>query len=291
MKHKQNWQLPRMLWNKRGKRVKKVPFGLLLFVFICTFLFHGIKIQANAAGKEEKILVAYFSRAGENYSVGVVEKGNTRILAETIASQLGDADLFEIASVNPYPDSYEETTKIAKTEKEQHARPKLTATVDNFDDYDVIFVGYPIWHADMPMPVYTFLESYDFSGKKVVPFCTHAGSGLASTQQTITKKLSQSEVLTGLAVIGSDTQNNPSETEQSVASWLEHLKINNSSGNVAGDVNADGKFNLSDVVLLQKWLFVDTSVTLLDWKAADFYADDVIDICDLILMKRRLILQ
>lgn len=85
--------------------MKKVPFGLLLFAFVCTFLFHGMKIQANAAEKEEKILIAYFSRAGENYSVGVVEKRNTRIFAGTIANQLGDAEetcLFIIIYVDEF---------------------------------------------------------------------------------------------------------------------------------------------------------------------------------------------
>ena len=119
-----------------------------------------------------RILVAYFSRAGENYSVGVIEKGNTAIVAETIAEQTG-GDLFEIVPVNPYPVGYEEMKAVSTQEKDSGARPEIANTVDNWDDYDVVFLGYPIWYADMPMIVYNFLESYDFTGKTVIPFNTN----------------------------------------------------------------------------------------------------------------------
>lgn len=89
-----------------------------------------------------KILVAYFSRAGENYGVGVIEKGNTAIIAEMIASQTG-GDLFQIETVNPYPESYDECTEVAQQEQRDNARPELTGTVENFEDYDVVFLGYP----------------------------------------------------------------------------------------------------------------------------------------------------
>ena len=146
-----------------------------------------------------KILVAYFSRTGENYGVGVIEKGNTHIIADMIAEQTG-GDTFEIAAVTPYPDSYDECTAVAQREKNENARPELTAEVDNMADYDVIFLGYPIWWGDMPMAVYTFLESYDFSGKTIVPFCTHAGSGLSGTVGNIKAACPGTTVLDGLAI-------------------------------------------------------------------------------------------
>lgn len=178
----------------------------------------------STAESEKKVLVAFFSRTGENYGVGVIEKGNTHIIADMIAAEM-DADTFEIARVTPYPEAYRDCTDEAQTEKAANARPELTATVDNFDDYDVIFLGYPIWWSDMPMPVYTFLESYDFSGKTVIPFCTHAGSVLSGTVQTLKNKLTDATVLDGLAIAGTTAQNSQDEARQSVLDWLEKLGV------------------------------------------------------------------
>ena len=171
-----------------------------------------------------KILVAYFSRTDENYGVGIIEYGNTHIIADMIAEAVG-AELFEIARVTPYPAAYRDCTDEAKKEQSDNARPELTATVDAFDDYDIIFLGYPNWWGDMPMPVYTFPESYDFSGKTVVPFCTHAGSGLSSTVRTLTNKLTGAKVLEGLAVLGTTAQNDRTSAKAAVDSWLSKLNF------------------------------------------------------------------
>lgn len=176
------------------------------------------------SGNGSKILVAYFSRAGENYGVGVIEKGNTRIIAEMIADEK-KADTFEIARVTPYPQGYDDCTDVAKKEQNDNARPELTAKVDNFDDYDVIFLGYPNWWGDMPMPVYTFLESYDFSGKTVIPFCTHGGSGLSNTVNSIKSECKNATVLDGLAIPGTTAQNKQDEAKNTVVQWLSDLKI------------------------------------------------------------------
>ena len=171
-----------------------------------------------------KILVAFFSRADENYGVGFIEKGNTHIIADMIAEEM-NADTFEIVRVTPYPEAYRDCTDEAQEEKSANARPELTASVENFDDYDVIFLGYPNWWGDMPMPVYTFIESYDFSGKTVIPFCTHAGSGLSGTVQTLQDKLENAEVLDGVEIAGTTAQNNQDEAKEAVLSWLEKLDI------------------------------------------------------------------
>ena len=115
------------------------------------------------------ILVAYFSRTGENYNVGNIEKGNTHIVADMIAEQTG-GDTFEISTVTPYPDNYDECTDIARQEQNENAHPELAAFVENMGNYDTIFLGYPIWWSDVPMAVYTFLESYDFSVKNHYSF-------------------------------------------------------------------------------------------------------------------------
>ena len=179
--------------------------------------------QAEDQPTDSKILVAYFSRAGENYGVGVIEKGNTRIIAEMIAEETG-AELFEIARATPYPESYDECTEEAKQEQSDNARPELTAAVEGFEDYDAVFLGYPNWWGDMPMPVYTFIEGYDFSGKTVIPFCTHAGSGLSNTVSAIQDVLTDATVLEGLAIPGTTAQNQQDEARRTVTGWLEGLK-------------------------------------------------------------------
>lgn len=169
---------------------------------------------------DAKVLVAYFSRTGENYGVGVIEKGNTEIIAEMIASKTV-GDLFRIESVNAYPSGYDDCTEVAKEEKNSNARPELTASVTDFGDYDVIYLGYPIWWSDMPMPVYTFLESYDFSGKTIIPFCTHAGSGLSETADSIQKTCPGATVRDGFAISGTTAQNDRESAEKQISDWLE----------------------------------------------------------------------
>ena len=169
---------------------------------------------------DAKVLVAYFSRAGENYGVGVIEKGNTEIIAKMIAEKTS-GDLFRIESVNAYPSGYDDCTEVAKKEKNSNARPGLTGSVTDFDDYDVIYLGYPIWWGEMPMPVYTFLESYDFSGKTIIPFCTHAGSGLSGTVSSIQTACSGATVRDGFAIAGTTAQTDRESAEKQVSDWLE----------------------------------------------------------------------
>ena len=176
--------------------------------------------EAEREPAASKALVAYFSRAGENYGVGVVEKGNTEIIAGMIADDVG-ADTFRIQTVTAYPESYDECTAVAKQERDQGARPELAAAVANMDDYDVIYLGYPIWYGDMPMAIYTFLESYDFTGKTIYPFCTHAGSGLADTVSSIQAACSGAAVLEGLAIAGTTAQNDRDAAEELMDIWLD----------------------------------------------------------------------
>ena len=178
----------------------------------------------SAAFAQGKILVAYFSRVGNEYGVGNINKGNTAIVAEIIAQKTG-ADLFEIKTVQSYPADYDACTKIASREKSEKARPALATSVTNFEQYDTIFLGYPIWWGDMPMAVYTFLESYNFGGKTIVPFCTHGGSGLASTERNIKATCQNSTILKGLAISGSTAQNNRAQTDSSVSNWLKGIKF------------------------------------------------------------------
>ena len=165
-----------------------------------------------------KMLVAYFSLAGEQYGVGVIEEGNTSIIAHMIAEQTG-ADLFEIKAVNPYPTSHSELLEVSRKEMSDKTRPEIADTVDNMDEYDTVFIGYPNWWGDMPMIVYNFLESYDLSGKTIVPFCTHGGSGLSGTERTI-KNITGGTMADGFAIAGTTAQNDRDTAKSKVTEWL-----------------------------------------------------------------------
>ena len=198
--------------------MKQIFFvGLLLTVMTVTF------VHTAGAAEKGKILVAVFSRADENYNVGVIQKGNTLIVAEMIAEAVG-AELFEIRPAKPYPKNYKETTDVAKTEQNERARPALAEDKD-ISGYDTIFLGYPNWWGDMPMIVYTFLEAHDFSGKTVIPFCTHEGSGLSGTEGTLNQVLPGATVLKGLALRGATAQRSRDEARRSVTSWLKGLGL------------------------------------------------------------------
>lgn len=174
----------------------------------------GSGTEANGSN----ILVAYFSLAGEQYNVGVIEEGNTSIIAKMIAEQT-NADLFEIQAVTPYPESHDELLEVSQEEMAENARPEIAGTVDNMESYDTVFIGYPNWWGDMPMIVYNFLESYDFAGKTVVPFCTHGGSGLSGTESTIAD-ITGASMMDGFAISGETAQNNREESQEEVAAWL-----------------------------------------------------------------------
>lgn len=169
----------------------------------------------------KKVLVAFFSHTGENYAVGNIEKGNTHIIAEMIAGQTGGT-LFEIVPQNAYPKTYEACVEVAKKEKETNARPAVKGDAP-VEEYDVIFIGYPNWWGDMPMPVYTFIEKHDWNGKTVIPFCTHEGSGLSDTERRIAGVCKGATVQKGLAVRGATAQNNREQAKKTVSAWLEKI--------------------------------------------------------------------
>ena len=184
------------------------------------------KEEASQEGQKpdgKKILIVYFSRADENYNVGTIEKGNTEIVAEMIAEREG-GDTFKIERTTAYPAEYTACTNEAKTEQRQNARPALRADVE-VEEYDLVFLGYPIWWGDLPMPVYTFIENHDWTGKTVMPFCTHEGSGLSGTVSALRSALSVATVKEGLAIRGATAQNSRTETRNAVDVWLNELEL------------------------------------------------------------------
>ncbi|SHJ00857.1 Flavodoxin [Anaerovibrio lipolyticus DSM 3074] len=185
---------------------------------------NSVSTQAPAA-QGKRILVAYFSRADENTGgVGYIEKGNTRILAE-MAADITKGDLFEIKTVKPYPKEYRPATEVAKQEKENNERPEINGPLPDMSQYDVIFLGYPIWWSDLPMGVYTFLEKENFAGKTIIPFCTHEGSGIGNTERFIAET-TKAKVLPGLEMRGKKAQTQQAEARKDMEKW-----VNESLGN------------------------------------------------------------
>ena len=206
--------------------------------------------SAMAEETAPRILVVYLSRAGENYNVGVtregsasaayagyIEKGNTAMMAAVIA-ELTDGDLFEIRTVTPYPEDYASMLRVAQEEIDTDARPELAAQVENMADYDVVFIGYPIWHGRMPQAIYTFMETHDLTGKTVIPFNTHEGSGQSGTQRVIEKALPDCTVLQGLAIQGKTAQEDPERTKSLIEPWLEGMHMKKMSAGAEAEVLA-----------------------------------------------------
>lgn len=172
----------------------------------------SIDSSSESEGTTEKgnTLVAYFSWSG-----------NTQQMAEIVAQETG-ADLFEIATVTPYTDDYNTLLDVAQQEQSDGARPELNAQVENWDRYDTIFVGFPNWWSDAPMAVYTFLESYDFTGKTLIPFNTSASGGFGRSLTGIEKSAAGTMILEGLDL----TEEELGDAQNRVTTWLESLGLN-----------------------------------------------------------------
>ena len=144
--------------------------------------------------------------------------GNTEAVAKEIQSQTG-ADIFQIVPVKAYSSNYNEVVDYAKKEQGENARPEISGKIDNINQYDVIYFGFPNWWGDMPMIMYSFLDDYDLSGKTIVPFVTSGGSGFSNTINTIKKMEPGATVLNGLSLGSSQAKNSAGDVEK----WLDEL--------------------------------------------------------------------
>ena len=171
------------------------------------------------------ILVVYFSRTGEQYTVGVIDEGNTAIVAKMIADKTG-ADLFEVLPVDDhYPMTYDELTDVAKQEQNDNARPEYAGEAPDLSQYNTIFIGAPVWWGDWPMIMYTFFENNAdaLAGKTLIPFSTHEGSGLSGFDRKLSSACPNSTIGEGLAIRGNDAQNNQDNVRSTVNDWLAGL--------------------------------------------------------------------
>ena len=181
------------------------------------------------------ILVAYFSRSGNTVwedgvdavtsaSINVMQDGqfagNAELLAG-MARQVTGGDLFLIQTEDTYPSGYRDTTDLAKVEQNNGVRPALASHVENMDQYDTIVLVYPNWWGNLPQALYTFLEEYDFSGKTILPLCTHEGSRMGSTERTIASLCPDATLMDGLAVRGGSAAGAQSDVE----TWINNSGI------------------------------------------------------------------
>ena len=189
--------------------------------------------EAESAAEGSNILIAYFSIpedvettdaiSGASIVVKDNEKmGNTEYVAKVVQQTIG-GDLFRIETVEEYPLDHDPLVDQAADEQDENKRPELLNHVENFEQYDTIILGYPNWWADLPMPVYTFLEEYDFGGKTIIPFVTHGGSGFSGTVRTISEL--QPDALVSENTL-SLSRNDVAASEEDVASWAESLGLN-----------------------------------------------------------------
>ena len=165
-----------------------------------------------------KTLIAFFSRADENYfggAVRYVKVGNTEIVAGLMKDMI-EADVFKIEMKNPYSPVYMTCIEEAKKDLREKARPELVRHLDSIDEYDTVILAYPNYWGTIPMAVATFLERYDFTGKTILPLCTNEGSGMGGSERTIRQSAPGANVKKGLSVNGSSAAN----SGESVRRWL-----------------------------------------------------------------------
>lgn len=229
---------------------KKIGAVVLCFVLAFSFTACGSQnesgkvvasVTENPSGNTEtheeiqnaeeagNILIAYFSRVGNTDFPDDVDAvssaslnlknseltGNTELIAQEIWQETG-GELFRIETEKKYPADYDELVDYGRNEPEEDSRPALVSHVEDMESYDVIFLGFPNWWFDMPMAVYSFLDEYDFSGKTVIPFCTHGGSEFSDTISTLNSALPDTEILDGFEVYGEDAD----EAQPDVVNWL-----------------------------------------------------------------------
>lgn len=198
------------------KKMAMILAGILLSVSCNGNIKNDIK--PNQIMNKSKTLIVFFSHAGENYSVGNVKVGNTKLVADEIQKHTG-GDEFEIVAEKSYDMPYNQLIEIAKEEARNGERPAFKGEVKNFEQYDTIFIGDPIWWGTYPQVMFTFFDKYDLNGKIIIPFTTHEGSGLANTVEDVKRAYPKAKVMEGFAVYGHEVRTDMSKVNK----WLKIL--------------------------------------------------------------------
>ena len=173
--------------------------------------------------QDGKILIVYFSRAGENWNVGYVDRGNTTVMGDYI-KELTGGDVFEIEPEIPYPTDYQEMLQVSNQEAETNARPAIKDKLENLDQYDVVFIGSPIWRGNPPMIMRTFYEAYPgLADKTLVAFGTHGGSGISSCPRLISEYFPNAVQLESYGISGERIRDE--QSKENVRAWLQRIGI------------------------------------------------------------------
>ena len=168
--------------------------------------------------KNAKVLIVFFSHAGENYAVGNIKVGNTKLVADEIQKVTG-GDEFEIVAERNYDLPYASLTKLAKEEQERNEKPAFKGEVKDIDQYSTVFIGGPVWWGTYPQVMFSFFDKYDLNGKTIIPFTTHEGSGLGSVVEDLKKLYPNATFKEAFSIYGHETRNDLSK----VSKWMKSL--------------------------------------------------------------------
>ena len=195
------------------------------FALLVAGLLMSVSCSGNGATKEKevmekkaKVLIVFFSHAGENYAVGNIKVGNTKLVADEIQKVTG-GDEIEIVADKNYDLSYDALTKLAKEETEKGEKPSFKGEIKNIDDYDTVFIGGPIWWGTYPRVMFTFFDKYDLNGKTIIPFSTHEGSGLGSVVEDLKTIYPKATFKEAFSIYGHETRKDLTKVDK----WLKSL--------------------------------------------------------------------
>lgn len=211
--------------------MKKRIMLLVLGIAVIMVAIFGIFTYLNNNQNESQDTNETVSNESKTDDINIENMGNTLILyfsmsgnTETVANYIHEeigGDIVKLETVQTYPEDYDELVDYAREEQRDNARPELETTIENIEQYDTIFLGYPNWWGDMPMPIYSFLDQYDLSNKTIVPFITHGGSGLSGTPANIANEEPDAVITEGLAINGDDVD----DCQDEVNEWLNELNF------------------------------------------------------------------
>ena len=180
-------------------------------IYLSLLIFPSLQID------QSKAIIIYFSRAGENYDVGIVDEGNTKMIVNYL-EEVTDMQIYQIVPTTSYPEGYQETLNAVQTERSSNARPSIKDPLTDISKYDTILLGYPIWYTNLPNIVKGFLESLDFEGKTIYPFNTHEGSGVGNSINDIKSSAPKAIVKDGFALKGSYARK--TDSHKDIRDWL-----------------------------------------------------------------------
>ncbi len=205
------------------KYIKSLAIMIVCLLMSVSCCGQKIKLETSQNKKQSvmnkgKVLIVFFSHAGENYSVGNIKVGNTKLVADEIQKFTG-GDEFEIVAEKSYDMPYNELIKLAKEETQRDEKPAFKGEVKDIAEYDTVFIGGPVWWGTYPQVMFTFFDKYDLNDKTIIPFTTHEGSGLASCVEDLKTAYPKAKVLNGFAVYGHEVRRNMNKVDN----WLKGL--------------------------------------------------------------------